>query len=99
MQIRTDVWTVSGILVNQNAARSAAQPNAVYRSAPDSDDQRARLYSDLFERAVVYSDGRVILRRLIANTIRSLGKRATTVDSGYLRRTKYRDRTEEGNQE
>lgn len=29
-------------------------------------------------------------RWIIANTIRSLGKRATTIDSGYLRRTKYR---------
>lgn len=31
-----------------------------------------------------------LLLSLIANTIRSLWKRATTIDSGYLRRTKYR---------
>lgn len=29
-------------------------------------------------------------RWIIANTVHSLGKRATTIDSGYLRRAKYR---------
>lgn len=33
---------------------------------------------------------REVLLSLIANTIRSLWVRATTIDSGYLRRTKYR---------
>lgn len=36
---------------------------------------------------------------IIANTVRSLGKRATIIDSGYLRRTKPSDRAEEGSQE
>lgn len=34
--------------------------------------------------------GQVIYCRIIANTIRSLGKRTTTIENGYLRRTKYR---------